>query len=243
LPTDKFGYKYCLTVVDAYNKKVDAEPLKDKTPKAVVKGLKNIYHREILLPPDTLQFDQGKEFKGEVQEYLKGEGIRVKYTLTNRHRQNALAEAKNKQIGKTILEYQNEKEMETGKRVKTWVNALPHLIKYLNENLPKRPKLSDEVITTKYSADLIPLHTKVRAVLDYSVNAYDGSKLDNKFRVGDARWNKEPRTVEKIILNPNMPPMYQLNGNNNGFDNRVAYTKNQLQIISEKEKKINSKKK
>lgn len=243
LPTDKFGYKYCLTVVDAYNKKVDAEPLKDKTPKSVVGALKKIYKRELLLPPDILQFDQGKEFKGEVKEYLKEERIAVKYTLTNRHRQNALVEAKNKQIGKTILEYQNEKEVETGKRVKSWVDALPYLIKYLNENLPNRPKLSDDVITTKFSEDLIPLHSKVRAVLDYSVNAFDNSKLDNKFRVGDIRWNREPRTIEKIILNPSMPPMYQLNGHNNGFDNRVAYTKNQLQIISEKENKINSKKK
>jgi hypothetical protein len=28
LPTDRFGYKYCLTVVDAYDGKCDAEPLK-----------------------------------------------------------------------------------------------------------------------------------------------------------------------------------------------------------------------
>lgn len=244
LPTDKFGYKYCLVVVDVFNRKCDAIPLKDKTSSAVAKGLKKIYQRETLLIPDTIQFDQGKEFHGEVAQFCKDEKVRAKYILTNRHRQNAMVEARNKAIGTTLLEYQNEKEHETGKQVKGWVDALPHLIKYLNEHLPKRKQLlGDDVITTKYSKDLIPLHTAVRAVLDYPTNAHDGSRIvgSGNFRGGDARWNKEPRTVEKIILNPHMPPMYQLDGKTEGIDNRVAYTKGQLQIIPANEKKIKRK--
>ena len=58
------------------------------------------------------------------------------------------------------------------------------------------------------------------------------------FRAGDLRWGQDDRTVEKIILNPNLPPMYQLDGTHDGLDNRVAYTKQQLQIINEKEIKI-----
>ena len=53
------------------------------------------------------------------------------------------------------------------------------------------------------------------------------------------RFGEDDRTVEKIILNPNLPPMYMLNGKNNGLDNRVAYTKQQLQVIPNDEIKLN----
>jgi hypothetical protein len=242
LPTDKFGFKYALVVVDVYDKKCDAVPLKLKTPEAVVSGLKKIYERKIIKVPHVLQFDQGSEFKGAVKDYAKDNKIRLKYTLTNRHRQNAVVEAKNKAIGGYIMKYQNEKELETGKQVKGWVDALPYLIKYLNDTLPvkKGKPLTDDIITTEYSADLIPLHTKVRAVLDYPISAYNKSKLKGTFRTGDIRWGKEPRTVEKIILNPNMPPMYQLDAPK-GFETRVAYTKNQLQVILDNEVKLKNK--
>jgi hypothetical protein len=55
--------------------------------------------------------------------------------------------------------------------------------------------------------------------------------MGSVFRSGDIRWNKTDRTVEKIILNPNLPPMYMLNGSDKGLDNKVAYTKSQLQRI------------
>ena len=94
-------------------------------------------------------------------------------------------------------------------------------------------------MSTKYSSDLIPLHTHVRAVLDFPINPATKERLGNVFRAGDLRWGQDDRTVEKIILNPNLPPMYQLNGTHDGLDNRVAYTKQQLQVINEKEIKIN----
>ena len=60
-------------------------------------------------------------------------------------------------------------------------------------------------------------------------------KLDSKFRTGDLRFNPEVREVKHIILNPNMPPMYQLNDvkNPDKKDNRVAYTKAQLLVHDE----------
>ena len=47
LPDDS-GYIYALVVVDAGSRKVDATPLKDKTPKAVIAGFKKIYKNGIL---------------------------------------------------------------------------------------------------------------------------------------------------------------------------------------------------
>jgi hypothetical protein len=57
------------------------------------------------------------------------------------------------------------------------------------------------------------------------------------------RWNPKERIVEKIILNPQEPPMYQLNGTKTKIDSSVAYTKNQLQIVDSKEIKIEKSKK
>ena len=72
---------------------------------------------------------------------------------------------------------------------------------------------------------------KVLIILDHPVNTATNKRMGSVFRSGDIRWNKTDRTVEKIILNPNLPPMYMLNGSDKGIDNKVAYTKSQLQRI------------
>ena len=47
LPTDKFGYKYALVVVDVYNTKCDAVPLKKKTAHSIEKAFEKIFERGI----------------------------------------------------------------------------------------------------------------------------------------------------------------------------------------------------
>jgi hypothetical protein len=67
--------------------------------------------------------------------------------------------------------------------------------------------------------------------LDYPIDE-KGKRIGNIFRGGDIRWCETPQTVEKIILEPDLPPLYQLNKvGSDSIDNRVAYTKNQLQFI------------
>ena len=229
LPTDAFGYKYCLVVVDVATSKCDAQQLKRKTDLAVKNAFIKLYERNILEKPTIIRFDQGSEFKGLLKKFFEDEKVIVKYSLTNRHRQQALVEQKNKQIGNLITAYQTNEELKTNKIVKRWVKQLPFVIKYLNENLPKRnyDKLTNEIMTTKFSKDLIPLHSTVRYILDYPLNAL-GNKVDSKFRSGDIRWSRETSEVKRIVLNPNIPPLYILN-NKKG----VAYTKRQLQVIKE----------
>lgn len=236
LPTDKFGYKYALVVIDVYNSKCDAVPLKHKNAHSVEKAFEKIFERGILKKPLKIQFDQGGEFKAETKEYFDKEKIIVKYTETNRHRQNAGVEGKNKVIGRLLSAYQNDKEMTKKKQVKGWIDQLPYLITYLNENLPKRSKkhLEDDVLTSKFSRELIPLHTHVRIALNYPINAHNSKKMgDYKFRVGDIRWDKNQREISQWILNPNMPVMYLVNkkGTINTPDYTTAYTKNNLQVV------------
>ncbi len=55
-------------------------------------------------------------------------------------------------------------------------------------------------------------------------------KLHGKFRASDFRWDTIPRTIENIILNPGMPPLYRVS-----VITKAVFTKNQLQLISNKE--------
>jgi hypothetical protein len=228
------GYKYLLVVVDAYDSKCDAEPLKERTSRAISEAFEKIYQRGILQIPDTIQFDSGTEFKGETAVLLKKDfKASIKYALPNRHRQNSLVERKNREIAETILKFQAEKELGKNKTVKGWVKYLPSLITAINKHseLRKRRKLTGKVLYTNKSKDLIPLHSKVRRILDYPIDA-TGKRIGNVFRGGDIRWNKTPQTVEKIILEPDLPPLYQLNKiGSDKIDNRVAYTKSQLQFV------------
>lgn len=240
MPTDKFGLKYCLVVVDVYDSKCDAQALRSKTSLAVKGGLEKIYKRGILDFPTIIQFDAGTEFKAEVKQFMNLKQVTVKYTLTNRHRQNSMAEGRNKYVGGKIMEFQQSIEQQTGKVSKKWVEYLPVLVQHLNDNLPKRPKLTDDVQTTRKNENIIEVGTPVRRILDYSIDVEGKRQGTGAFRKGDVRWSKDIRKVVKIIINPNMPPMYQLNkeGTENELDNSVAYTFNQLQKVIEDEVKI-----
>ena len=235
LPTDKFGYKYAVVVVDVFNSKSDAEPLKSKTSLAVKGALEKIYKRNILEYPILIQFDSGSEFKGQVKTFFNEKSVSVKYTLTNRHRQNSIVEHKNKDIGGIIMKFQNMLELEKNKPVKEWVKYLPEIIEHLNKNIPKQNEktlLDGDIQTTKRTEELLKIGDKVLVKLDYSINAFDKTKLDEKFRSGDIRWNPKIRTIGKIILNPNMPPMYQLNEiDKDKIDNSVAFTRLQLLLV------------
>ena len=86
LPNDN-GYKYCLVVVDLYDRKTDAVPLKSKTAEAVLEGFKEIYDRGILSLPKKILVDSGVEFKGVVKDYFNKLHITLKPSLPDRHRQ------------------------------------------------------------------------------------------------------------------------------------------------------------
>ena len=96
---------------------MDAIPLKNKTPQDIITALKKVYiTHNILEFPFILQFDNGSEFKGDLKKYLNEQGVSVRYSKTNRHRQNSVVEARNKVLGSLILKFQGMKELETKKK-------------------------------------------------------------------------------------------------------------------------------
>lgn len=236
LPTSQFGYKYALVVVDVSNSKSDAIALKQIDANSVLKALKKIYNNhKILELPYIIQFDSGKEFDNKlIKDYFEKEKIRVKYTLTNRHRQNALVEARNKILGTLILKYQGFKEIETGKEQKAWHKNLNKFIAYMNSRIskPKKIDLTQDIAgTPDKNGNIIgyDIGDKVRRVLDYPVKASNNKKEYGKFRAGDIRFSKEIFKIMNILKQPGSPVLYFINiEGTDDINKRVAYTKNQL---------------
>ena len=222
-------YNYILVVVDAHNKKVDAEPLKNRSSNDIIEAFRKIYARPTLDIPNIISFDSGAEFKNEdVKAYFEKLHTRIKYALVNRHRQQALVERQNKTIGTVLLKNQTNKELATGKQNKEWVKDLPLLIKVMNENVPKKPltnAISESPLSTKFSQELIPLHTNVRVKLDYPIDPVTNKRIGSVIRSGDIKFSPEIKQVSDIVLKPGYPPIY-LVGNKG-----IGYTKQQLQFV------------
>ena len=236
LPTQAFGYKYCLVVVDVSSSRCDAVPLKSKDENAILKGFKKLFNQDILKPPMIMQMDSGSEFKNSsIKDYFKNENISYKYTLTNRHKQNSMVENRNKMIANLILTYQGLLEAQTKKVKKNWVEYLPKVIEHLNKTLPKPQKinyLDGDVRCQNNECELYNIGDKVYHVLDYPKNALGKKQNGGRFRVGDVRWDDKPHEIGNVILSSNNPPLYILKKpNSDKLNTTVAYGKNELRPI------------
>jgi hypothetical protein len=227
LPSDR-GYKYALVVVDASTKFTDAEPLKTKTAIAVKKALIKIYDRKILSPPKVMMCDDGGEFKGTFKSYLDSKNISIRYALPSRHRQQALVESKNKVIGGILNNIMAQEELTTGKTSRKWVANLPEVINKMNSKLkkPLTTEPSPLPYSDKSNVELLTIGTKVLVPLDHPIDVATGKKLFGKFRTGDVRWQRTPKSIDNIVLKPSQPPMYMVKG-----DSKVLRTRQQLQPV------------
>jgi len=231
--TNDNGYKYALVVVDNYTRLCDAEPLKTKTSQSVKTAFENIYKRNILKLPKRIQLDPGSEFKGAAFEFFKSNDVFVTYGKAGRSRMQALVERKNQVIGTAIHRVQLAQEITTGKTSTEWVDDLPKIVKLINSKIKKNykpPKLDNNLRCEGDSCILLDIGTKVRVALEHPIDFVTGKRLHGKFRSSDIRWNPAERVIKQVLLKPNQPPLYLLDGNFNGIE-RVAYTKNQLQVI------------
>jgi hypothetical protein len=233
LPNDE-GYLYLLVVVDIATRLIDAEPLKVRDSKTVRDAMKKIYNRKILkLPTFDLQVDEGTEFKAEFKKYFE-KLTKIFTKQVGRSRQQAVIESKNKIIGTILNKKMLADEINNDQTSRSWVDIVPEVVKLINNEYGKTPdkfNIDDSIKTDKLNKKLIPVGSKVRVKLDTPKDYVSGDKLRGKsFRSGDIRYNKEPKTVTQVYLNPSSPPMYQVDNKDN-----VAYTRPQLQIIENNE--------
>ncbi len=184
-----------------------------------------------------MEVDAGGEFKGETAKYLKGLNIWVRVAKVSRHRQQALVERRNQTIAKALFFRMAQQELLTGEESREWVEDLPKLIKLLNKRKIKPRQISSDPVCEGDSCNVLDTGTKVRVALDYPINAVTEKRLHGKFRTTDLRWNPEIRTIKEVLIKPNSPPLYLLDGKvGKRKVDITAYTKNQLQVVPKNEK-------
>jgi hypothetical protein len=235
LPDDD-GYRYLLVVVDIATRLTDAQPLKSKDSEEVKKALIKIYKRKYISKPLRLEVDSGSEFKGVFKTYFD-KLFKIITKMVGRHRQQSVVETKNYQIGKILNLRMLAEEINNDEDSHSWVDIIPEVIKLINQYM-SHPAIqidpNDPIKTNKFTSQLLPVGTKVRIQLDNPKSYTDNRTLHGKFRAGDIRWTREVHTITQFYLRPDQPPMYQVDDNTN-----VAYTKYQLQVVDENEKKPN----
>lgn len=237
MPNDE-GNKYMLVVIDIGSRKVDAEPLKDKTSETVLSAFKNIYKRKTLNIPKRMEVDDGSEFKGVVKKFFTEKKVFVRVAKPGRHRQQGLVERMNQTIAKALFKRMAAQELLTDETSREWVEDLPKLIKLLNSYAAKRKKQKEPTapVCKGDSCSLLLPGTKVRAIMEQPRDPVTNKLLPGKFRSTDLRWDPKERVIRQIVIKPGFPPMYLLDGNvgKNKIE-PITYTKNQLQTIDANE--------
>jgi len=233
LPLDEEGYKYALVVVDIGDGRTTAIPVKSLQTTEYVEAFKKAF--KTLGKPTYIQTDLGSEFKKHVQKYFKDENIMVKKTKAGRSRQNSIVEARNKQIGRALFKRQSAEELITGEVERNWIDDLPFILKYINENAklaykekvkrvsasPKAPRLKAETklvvpvrnnklyeIDVYDNTNVLPFGQTVRIKLDKPIETANDKKLSGTFRATDIRWSKELYEIHNVIIQDGQPTMY-----------------------------------
>ncbi|GBC50713.2 DDE-type integrase/transposase/recombinase [Rhizophagus irregularis DAOM 181602=DAOM 197198] len=216
MPVDPKGFHYFLVVVEVAGKQVDAEPLKDKTANRVLNGFVKIYRRNRIKPPThRLETDSGSEFTNDQQSY---------------------AERAIQAIQEPLLKRMVAQELKTGVTSVEWSEDFRDVVNKIDEiwqrNPPDIPTGSPKV---SKKTELLSEGTHVRVKLDEPISVLR-NKLHGKFRTGDIRWNPNIRVIKKMILSPEQPPTYLLDGPHGRLGvSRCAYTRKELQIVPENE--------
>ncbi|GBC45338.2 DDE-type integrase/transposase/recombinase [Rhizophagus irregularis DAOM 181602=DAOM 197198] len=216
MPVDPKGFHYFLIVVEVAGKRVDAELLKDKTANRVLNGFVKIYRRNRIKPPThRMETDSGSEFTNDQQSY---------------------AERAIQAIQEPLLKRMVAQELKTGVTSVEWSEDFRDVVNKIDEiwqrNPPDIPTGSPKV---SKKTELLSEGTHVRVKLDEPISVL-GNKLHGKFRTGDIRWNPNIRVIKKMILSPEQPPTYLLDGPHGRLGvSRCAYTRKELQIVPENE--------
>ena len=130
----KDGYNRLLCVVDMYSNYCDFEPMKTKTSTEVLKSFKSIFKRGIVtMPKSSIRTDSGSEFKSVVDKYMYDNNILHLWSLPDRHKMMGNIENLNKQLGRVIMTYLQNKSMELNCDYYEWTDIIDELRHNIND--------------------------------------------------------------------------------------------------------------
>ena len=129
------GFEYILSCEDYFSKKIWLRPLRGKTSDAVRDALQSIVD-DARITPKIIQKDNGGEFQGVVNDWMKENDIKFINTLSYSPQSNGLIENMNAQVRKIL------REISITKNSLNWVDYLDDVCE--NKN-------SSRSSTTKYT--------------------------------------------------------------------------------------------
>ena len=247
LPEDKAGDKFLLVAVDIGSGLMDCRPMKVLNADTTLKCLQNLYgmdgknkNKVFRNPPLRIHADKGSEYNNKkVTSFFHNMNIGLRFASTGRHSQQAIVERMNFAIGDAIAKLQLHNENITGQEDKDWIEYIPDIVREVNKNAKEtKPDLppqdnSADVKCRGSECDIYEVGTKVRIALDFPTDV-KGEKLHGKFRAGDRRFSLKPYSISNVLMFPNQPIRYVIDGvPNNTFSKAellpyVAPVTNQL---------------
>lgn len=217
MPTEKYGYKYILIVVDIYSRYIDAEPLKNKNDRSILNGLNKIYQRKLngLNKPTIIYTDSGGEFKNQL---LEDNGYNIYPLPSGKHL--GIVDNKIFHVSKALFYYMDQMEKKKKKSNKEWLKNLKEVIFYMNKNAHNNysPKGLDETNIPLGNDKLLKIGQEVHPALLKPKNTNDV-----RFRATDKRYDDKTDTIKNILINPGSPIRYILKNHKN-----ITYTRNKL---------------
>lgn len=226
LPNDH-GYKYAMVLVDAATRYKAAVPLKTKTSKEVADALDSIYtdRKSPLKPPTLLVCDEGGEFKGEVATLMAEHKTRIRRSQPGHHRGQAFAEAFNRNLATRIFKYQDVQERQkSGEVNRTWVSILPEMVAAFNSEKTRLIGMSPEqAMKLPRVRQPTPLEgkTALSDMLPYGARARIRMSAEDQQggvqRATDRKWSKKIYNIKSVLVSPDGPPLYFIEGQRHGF--------------------------
>lgn len=118
------GYNWILLVIDIFDRKVAAVPLKNKSAATTLEGIKEVF--EELGTPWKLTSDSGSEFKGAVDKFLAEKEIAHHVTEPQDHNVLGMVDRMSSTIKSMISKHMFHRQ------TNRWVDVLPDLVKHYN---------------------------------------------------------------------------------------------------------------
>ena len=127
-------------------------------------------------------------------------------------------------------------EMKTGITSIEWSEDFHTIVDRVDELWQRNPPTIPEGFPKiDKNTELLSEGTRVQVRLEEPISIL-GKKLHGKFRTGDIKWNPEIRVIRKLMLSPDQPPTYLLDGPHGNLKvSCCAYTRKELQVVPDNE--------
>ncbi len=189
-------YKYIINCIDLFSKKLWSKPIKHKTGREVTNAIKSMFS-EMEYPPQTIVFDEGKEFLNKDVNRLFAKFNIHSYSILTSKKAGAV-ERVNRTIKSIMWRYF------TDKKTKRWVDVLPKIVKNYNSTFHQSIKMSPNSVTwdnrkTVYKS----LYPDIKVIINCKLKVGDRVRIAlNKdiFEKGYTQsWSKEIYTIDKVF--------------------------------------------